>query len=144
MILNNDVLKLSSVDLNNILQYDNDINKILKIAKKELNQKFKKIIIPKNVQLKNLKCEYNSLKELIEDFYSYGENENLYPYFGFDAIVRVTDVPNIIKDYLTNNLSVSLNTKEDNFDNSVSINLKITLDGEEILTTSDYFNYSNN
>lgn len=150
MRLEKKTLILDTADVILLVKYNEDKKIMLeeiteKISKLFSIKSFKSISIPINIHYPKLEKKYNSIGDLIETFHKYGNDIHLYPYFGFDEkYIKVSDINSMIKEYITNNLSISLNTNHDNFENSITIDLKVLLDNEVIASESDYFSYRTN
>lgn len=150
MRVENKNLILDTADVVLLVKYNENktimLEEITETISKLFNLKsFKSILIPINIHYPKLEKKYNSLGELVETFHKYGNDVHLFPYFGFDEkYIKLNEVNSIIKEYITNNLSISLNTNHDNFENSITIDLKISLDNEVIASESDYFSYRTN
>lgn len=150
MRLEKKTLILDTADVVLLIKYNENktimLEEITETISKLFNlTSFKHILIPVNIHYPQLKQKYNSIGELVETFHKYGNDIHLYPYFGFDEkYIKVSDINSMIKEYITNNLSISLNTNHDNFENSITIDLKVLLDNEVIASESDYFSYRTN
>lgn len=146
MFFENGILKLSSYDIDHMIEYNDDIkimtNTTIKNFEKSFNLKdIKEIIIPENIHFQELETSFKNIKELVKRLHSFGNNVNIFPYFGLNNnYVNISDINNLIKEYLTNNLKIKLNVSDCDYSySSKSIEVKILLNNEEIASEYDTF-----
>lgn len=94
MLFKNGILKLSSYDIDHMIKYNNDIKIMTNTTIKRFEKSFdlkeikeiKEIIIPKNIHFQDLKTSFKNIRELVKTLHSFGNNVNIFPYFGLNNV----------------------------------------------------------